>query len=100
MKLKFTLLTLIFSSASFSQINFEKGYIIDKNNNKSECLIKNKDWLGNPTEFEYKLNQNSEIIIGNLNSIKDFLIYIFRISFIELYIFRLIIEFINLNLYI
>lgn len=72
MKLKFTLLSLVFYCVCFSQINFEKGYIIDKNNNKSECLIKNKDWLSNPTEFEYKLDANSEIIVGNLNSIKEF----------------------------
>ncbi|MDN3677181.1 hypothetical protein QWY90_07625 [Flavobacterium paronense] len=72
MKLKFTLLTLIFSYALFSQINFEKGYIIDKNNNKTECFIKNNDWLENPVEFEYKLNPTAEIIIGNLSSIKEF----------------------------
>ena len=72
MKLKFTVLTLVFSCFSFSQINFEKGYIIDKNNNKKECLIKNEDWLHSPTEFKYKLNQNSEIIIGNLNTISEF----------------------------
>ncbi|WP_264521507.1 hypothetical protein [Flavobacterium sp. N1994] len=74
MKFKFILLLLVFPCVLFSQINFEKGYIIGKNNNKTECLIKNKDWLENPTEFEYKLDQNSDIIIGDLNTIKEFAI--------------------------
>lgn len=69
------LFSFILSICSFSQNNFEKGYLIDNNGNKTECLIKNLGWLNNPTEFEYKINANSEIQRGNLNNTKEFSIY-------------------------
>ena len=46
----------------FAQISFEKGYFINNANQKTNCLIKNQDWKDNPTEFEYKLDENSESI--------------------------------------
>lgn len=36
---------------SFSQINFESGYIIRNNNIKTECLIRNVAWKNNPTNI-------------------------------------------------
>lgn len=40
-------------SFTFSQIRFEKGYLINNQDVKSEVLIKNEDWTLNPTEFFY-----------------------------------------------
>jgi len=72
MKKTLTIFLLLPSMLFFSQIKFEEAYIIDNNNIKSECLIKNKQWNIYPTEIEYKLNENTEIKIGKINDIKEF----------------------------
>jgi hypothetical protein len=68
-------LLLILSYNCYSQILFEKGYFIDNSNQKIECLIKNVDWVNNPTSFEYKLDENSESISSNLKTAAGFGIY-------------------------
>jgi len=50
----------LFCFNSYSQNEYLKGYYIDNNNETTECLIKNLDWLNNPTEIEYKTSENSE----------------------------------------
>ncbi|WP_244210897.1 autotransporter outer membrane beta-barrel domain-containing protein [Tenacibaculum singaporense] len=67
----FILITIL-SFNSYSQISFEKGYYIDNTNQKTNCLIKNFDWKNNPTEFEYKLSENSESKKATIKSIKEF----------------------------
>lgn len=57
---------------TYSQIKFEKGYFIDNNSVKTECLIKNIDWGNNPTKFDYKLNESSPISEENINTVKEF----------------------------
>ncbi|MEM6685470.1 MAG: hypothetical protein AAF617_06705 [Bacteroidota bacterium] len=54
------LLFLLTTTGVVAQINFEKGYFIDQNNQKTECYIKNEDWINNPSEFEYKLTPNGK----------------------------------------
>jgi len=73
MKLRL-LFTILFLSAIsvFSQTKYEAGYIIRANGQKVECLIKNEDWKGSPTTFEYKVGENGEIKIGNTSNIKEF----------------------------
>ena len=66
------LVTTILSFNCYSQITFEKGYYIDNTNQKTNCLIKNIDWKNNPTEFEYKLSENSDSKKGSIKSIKEF----------------------------
>jgi hypothetical protein len=68
------LLTALFliSIHSFSQINFEKGYFVNNDNQRIECLIKNNDWKNNPTEFEYKLTTTSDVERGTLSTVKEF----------------------------
>lgn len=66
------ILSIIFSINSYSQINFEKGYLIDNSNQRTDCLIKNVDWKNNPTEFKYKLNENSELQTGTIQTMKEF----------------------------
>ncbi len=56
----------------YSQISFEKGYYIDNTNQKIDCLIKNIDRKNNPTEFEYKLSENSEPKKITIKTIKEF----------------------------
>jgi hypothetical protein len=73
--MKHLYLLILFVSISISgyaQITFEKGYIIDNNEIKTACLIKNMDWRNNPTHFEYKISPSGEIKIGDINSIKEF----------------------------
>jgi len=63
---------ITYSFNIFSQITFEKGYYINNNNKKIDCLIKNVDWKNNPIEFNYKLLNNKDIQIASINSIKEF----------------------------
>ena len=72
---KIQFLFLFLSINCFSQINFDKGYFIDNSNNKIECLIKNIDWLNNPTKFEYKESKNSEEKTITISDVKEFEIY-------------------------
>ena len=69
------LIIVAFSLKGYSQIIFEKGYLINNNNEKIECLIKNNDWKNNPETFEYKLSENSEPVIADVKSAKEFGIY-------------------------
>lgn len=66
------LLAIILSFNCYSQISFDKGYYIDNSNKKTNCLIENIDWKNNPTEFEYKLSENSESKKATIKSIKEF----------------------------
>ena len=74
-----TLMTLVLLflivTASFGQIKYEKGYLITSQGERVECLIKNKDWKNNPSEFNYKLSDSSTPQEGNLTSVKEFGIY-------------------------
>jgi hypothetical protein len=72
MKTFFTLIFVLFTLLAFSQNRFENGYIINNNNERTECLIKNEGWNSNPTTFFYKLNEHAEIIKGDLKQIKEF----------------------------
>lgn len=69
------LLTAIISFNGYSQISFEKGYYINNSDQKIDCLIKNLDWKNNPTNFEYKISENSESLNANIESVKEFGIY-------------------------
>ena len=68
----FFLLTTIISLNCYSQISFEKGYYINNSDQRVDCLIKNIDWLNNPTKFEYKLTEDSEEKIGVIKLVKEF----------------------------
>ena len=73
---KLLLVLLAFTLQLFSaQIKFEKGYLITNNGERKEILIKNKDWLNNPTEFTYKIAESTEELVGNTTNVKEFQIY-------------------------
>jgi hypothetical protein len=65
-------------SALFAQIRFEKGYFIDNDSSKTECLIKNVDWSYNPTEFEYKLQEKGEVQVAKIANVSEFGVYNFN----------------------
>lgn len=67
----FILLFLI-TIVSFAQVQFEKGYIITKDNKRINCLIKNLSWKDNPVEFTYKLEKSDSPKKGDIHSIKEF----------------------------
>ncbi|WP_298534254.1 tRNA modification GTPase [uncultured Algibacter sp.] len=71
------ILVIFFNLISNAQITFEKGYFINNNGQRIECLIKNVDWEINPIEFKYKLTQDSEQKTQNIKSTKEFGIYNF-----------------------
>ncbi len=65
-------LITISSIELYSQIIFENGYFINESNEKIECLVKNVDWINNPTEFEYKLSPNDTVQKATLQTVKEF----------------------------
>jgi hypothetical protein len=67
-------LLLFATSSTFGQIVFEKGYIIDNENHKTDCLVKNYDWKNNPKDIEYKLNEESQLEKASVGNIKEFCI--------------------------
>ena len=71
------LITLLFCLNFYSQITFEKGYFINNNDEKVECLIKNLDWLNTPTSFKYKLLENSDEKTITIKDVKEFGIHDF-----------------------
>lgn len=78
MKFNFFLFILFLSTVhTFGQISFEKGYFIDSDNRKTDCLIKNDDWKNNPTEFIYKVAGSDLPEKATIDTIKEFGIYNF-----------------------
>lgn len=69
------ILIAILSIQGYSQITYKKGYFIQNNDKKIECWIKNIDWKNNPTEFKYKLSENSEQTKGTIEQVKEFGIF-------------------------
>jgi len=71
---KLIIVLLLLSNLIYAQINYEKGYFIDNNNNKVECFIKNEDKSSNPTSFYYKnsLGNGETEIFKSIENVKEF----------------------------
>lgn len=67
--------SFLLSAQVVAQTKFEKGYFIDREKNRVECLIKNEDWKNNPSSFEFKTNENSVIKTKDLYTVEEFGIY-------------------------
>jgi hypothetical protein len=67
-----TLFFFLFTVSIYSQIDYEQGYIIDKENNKILCYIKNSDWSASPDEIYYRLNIESKVTKATIDDIKEF----------------------------
>jgi len=65
-------LLIVLSINAYSQIVFEKGYIIQNTGNKEICLIKNIDWRDNPSKIEYKISDTDKVKVATLNNILEF----------------------------
>ena len=65
------LLAFLMTFTSFSQINFEPGYIIKNNGERVEGYIRNAEWLYNPEKVQFKTNPGAsakEYFIEDLKS--------------------------------
>jgi len=66
------ILSSLISIITYSQINYEQAYFIKNNDEKVSCLIKNLDWKNNPSSFNYKINDTTEILTANIEGVKEF----------------------------
>jgi len=74
-KLVLILFFAFLSLNSYEQIASEKGYFINNNYEKTECLIKNEDWKNNPSDFNFMISDTSEVQSASIQSVKEFGIY-------------------------
>ena len=72
MKKAFTLLLFITSFLSFCQTTYQAGYFISNNGKKTDCLIKNIGWKNSPSQFVYKLSENTESTTETIDNVSFF----------------------------
>lgn len=66
------LIALLCSTICFGQYRFEKGYFIDNDGQRTECLLRNVGWPYNPSFFEYKLADNEPVSRKESKDVKEF----------------------------
>ena len=66
---------LFFYTFGLAQIDFEPGYFINNNGNKTECLIRNTDLKNSPRRLLYKLDTDSEIQEVSIAYVREFKIF-------------------------
>lgn len=59
------------TSGIIAQVNFEKGYFITENGEKTECYIRNEGWQSNPSKFTYKLTQDGDVKVLRMTNLKS-----------------------------
>ncbi|MGL6126113.1 MAG: hypothetical protein ACRC05_03280, partial [Chryseobacterium artocarpi] len=64
MKNAFSVFAFLSITSIYAQVKYEKGYIINNDNVKTEVLIKNKGWVSNPDSFSYKKDDNAQESTG------------------------------------
>ena len=63
---------LVFFGYSVSaQVEFEKGYFVQNSGEKVECYILNSEWYFNPSKFQYKISENSEVKTLSVNDARE-----------------------------
>jgi len=75
MKKTFLVFLLFIAFLSNAQVQFEKGYLITKDGDRKEVLIKNMDWTGAPKDILYKTDEQSGSITVKPSDLKEFGIY-------------------------
>lgn len=55
-----SMLVLVFSKPAYNQVTFRKGYFIDKQGIKTECLIKDVDKYSVSNQIEYKMDESGK----------------------------------------
>ena len=68
----FLLLFFCFLLNATAQTGFENGYFINNNGQKTDCLIRNKDWKNNPTEFQYKKSVRGNVLLASIETVIEF----------------------------
>jgi hypothetical protein len=63
---------LFFSITGTAQNVFNAGYFVNEDNLKINCLLRNENWRNNPTEFEYKLAIDSEVLTADIRNTYEF----------------------------
>ncbi len=66
------LLFLVIANSTLAQIKFKPAFYIDNSGNKVEGLIKDVDWKSNPTTFEFKISEESEVGIKKMENVEMF----------------------------
>jgi len=72
MRLVLTTIFILFCHCLFSQVRFEKAYIINEEGEKIDCLIKNKDWNFCPSKIQCKFEKDGEIVEFQASDILEF----------------------------
>lgn len=67
-----SILFLFLGMMIYAQSAFQNGYFIKNDGSKLDVLIKNNDWLNNPTSFRYKTEENSKIETLKIDEVKEF----------------------------
>ena len=67
-----TLLFILFAIPSVCQVTYKKGYFIDNSGEKTECFIKDLGWQDNPTEFDYRLQQDGQSKTASIKTVQEF----------------------------
>jgi len=62
----------LFTTLSYSQILFEKGYFIQNDGTRVDCLIRNADWKNNPEKFRYKTSEDGETLTADIVGVREF----------------------------
>lgn len=75
MKNAFSVFAFLSITSIYAQVKYEKGYVINNDNVKTEVLIKNKGWVSNPDKFSYKKDDTSQESTGTTSDVKEFGIY-------------------------
>lgn len=55
-----------------AQISYEKGYFVDNEGNRTNCLIRNVDWMKNPSRFSYKLTEVTDVKSADVTTVSEF----------------------------
>lgn len=73
MKRKLLIILLFCYTFTNAQVEFEKGYFISNEGKKTECFIRNLDWMNTPTNFKYKIQlTDSEIKTESIETSQEF----------------------------
>jgi len=67
-------ISILITTLVFAQNNYEKGYLINQEGQRIDCLIKNDDWKNNPTSFKYKLSESGAQQKGKIETVQEFAI--------------------------
>jgi hypothetical protein len=63
---------VLISCLCLAQSNFKNGYIIDNDNKKISCLIRNVNSLVNPAKVKYKTASDGEVLEAEISEIREF----------------------------